>query len=115
MAFQFVDNQQLTGSQVEWQFDGLQTIYRSQPHQWQRNVDFWRKRLGIQPGIKAIILNGTQVEDAVFEVIPNANTTNNATVESDVNLSTAQSSVAESATTAPNPVKRQRRKKTTDL
>lgn len=79
MAFNFVDKngKPLKQTLVEWKFKGHNATFKSDPERFERNVAFWKGKLGLKDP-KVEILNG-DIEIEIKETIKVEEYVNNIT------------------------------------
>jgi hypothetical protein len=59
MAFQFVPSGNAVKNQpIVWKFESHETVYQSQQERFERNVEFWRKKMGFTSTERVVTLNG---------------------------------------------------------
>jgi hypothetical protein len=124
MAFNFVDKngKPLKQTLVEWKFEEHTTTFKSEPEKFERNIAFWKNKLGLKDP-KVEILNGN-IEIEIKETIKVEEYVNNISepvatepaIESPVEFidreSDAQSDLSELAEDIIDTPKRKSRKKT---
>jgi len=72
MAFQFVPSGNAVKNQpIVWKFESHETVYQSQQERFERNVEFWRHKMGLPASERVVTLNGEfqPIEYTEFEEI----------------------------------------------
>ncbi len=71
MAFQFITNENKKNAQIIWKFESHPTQYQSEQIRFERNVEFWRHKMGFSSTERVVTLNGEfqPIEYTEFEDI----------------------------------------------
>ena len=72
MAFQFIPSgKAVKNSPIQWKFESHATVYQSQQERFERNVEFWRNRMGLSSIERVVTLNGEfqPIEYTSFEEV----------------------------------------------
>lgn len=71
MGFQFISTENKKNSPIMWKFESHDTVYQSEQVRFERNVEFWRKKMGFTSTERVITLNGEfqPIEYTEFEEI----------------------------------------------
>jgi hypothetical protein len=120
MAFNFVDKngKPLKNTQIEWRLENGST-FKSEPERFERNVSFWKQKLGLAKDSKVEILNGN-IEIEIKETIKVEEYVNTISepvdaepcIESSISQPDAQSDLFEDLEGDVNTTKPKSRKKT---
>ena len=120
MAFNFVDKngKPLKQTLVEWKFEEHATTFKSDPERFERNVEYWKGKLGLKDP-KVQVLNG-DIEIEIKETIKVEEYVNTISepvaaepcIESSISQSEPQPDLFEDLEGDVNPDKPKSRKKT---
>jgi hypothetical protein len=72
MAFQFIPSgKAVKNSPITWKFESHDTVYQSEQERFERNVEFWRNRMGLSSIERVVTLNGEfqPIEYTSFEEV----------------------------------------------
>ena len=72
MSFQFIPSgSNIKNSPITWKFESHATIYQSQQERFERNVEFWRHKMGFASTERVVTLNGEfqPIEYTAFEEV----------------------------------------------
>ena len=71
MAFQFISAVNTKNSPIVWKFENHPTQYQSEQSRFERNVEFWRNKMGFGSTERVVTLNGEfqPIEYTEFEDI----------------------------------------------
>jgi hypothetical protein len=72
MSFQFIPSgSNIKNSPITWKFESHATVYQSQQERFERNVEFWRHKMGFASTERVVTLNGEfqPIEYTEFEEV----------------------------------------------
>lgn len=110
MGFILIHNGRQLGSEnIKWKFAGRDGEFESMPERLERNIAFWRKKIGTTAEVEYLNVK-LENEETYVESIP----ADNADIVSD-SIVDAQPSVSEVVENSVDTPKRKSRKKTTNV